>query len=277
METEHRAGNEPGSGEPATHGDTREHTDLIARLRAEIRARDDFVAIAAHELRNPMTSILGLVELLQSGARQDPESCSPKVRARLALLHEEVGGFIKRATVLLDTTRIISGMLQLKPEWVDLSAIVESAVQRHGTRAVKMGSSINADVEGGLHGCWDALAIEQIMDNLLSNAVKYGGPSEISVELADLGSAARFTVRDRGRGMTPAELDRIFSRFEQAVARRDSSGFGIGLWLVRGLVDAMRGSIDVRSEPGNGTSFEIILPKDVGSINRNSDEQPSTS
>ncbi|HJP99396.1 MAG TPA: HAMP domain-containing sensor histidine kinase [Rhodanobacteraceae bacterium] len=250
---------------------------MIARLKAEIRARDDFVAIAAHELRNPMTSILGLVELLESSARRDPESCSPKVRDRLALLHGEITGFIKRATLLLDTTRIISGMLQLKPEWIDLSAIIESAIQRHEIRAVKMGSSINADVERGLHGYWDALAIEQIMDNLLSNAVKYGGPSEISVKLADLGNAARFTIKDHGRGMTPAELDRIFSRFEQAVARRDSYGFGIGLWLVRGLIDAMRGSIDVRSEPGNGTSFEIVLPKDAGPTNRNPNEQPSAS
>lgn len=268
LETERRTGDQPSGGEAATAATVQELVELIAQLRAEIRARDDFVAIAAHELRNPMTSILGLVELLESSTRQDPESCSPKVRDRLALLHGEVSGFIKRATLLLDTTRIISGMLQLKPEWIDLSASVESAIQRHETHAARMGSSISADVERGLHGYWDALAIEQIMDNLLSNAVKYGGPSEISVKLDDLGNAARFTVKDRGRGMAPADLDRIFSRFEQAVARRDSSGFGIGLWLVRGLIDAMRGSIDVRSEPGNGTSFEIVLPKDAGLHNQ---------
>ena len=106
----------------------------------------------------------------------------------------------------------------------------------------------------------DELAVEQIADNLLSNAVKYGAGEPIEVSLVCDGAEARLTVRDHGIGISEQDQARIFDAFERAVSRREEGGFGIGLWVVRHLVDAMHGEIPVTSGPAEGSTFTVILP-----------------
>jgi two-component system, OmpR family, sensor kinase len=102
--------------------------------------------------------------------------------------------------------------------------------------------------------------VEQIADNLLSNAVKYGAGEPIEVSLVGDSSKARLTVRDYGIGISEQDQARIFGAFERAVSRREEGGFGIGLWVVRHLVDAMHGEIQVTSRPAEGSTFTVILP-----------------
>jgi arsenical-resistance protein len=115
-------------------------------------------------------------------------------------------------------------------------------------------------IEDNVSGLLDELAVEQIADNLLSNAVKYGAGEPIEVSLFRNGTAARLTVRDHGIGISEEDQTRIFGPFERAVTRREHGGFGIGLWVVRQLVDAMRGEVHVASRPAQGSTFAVTLP-----------------
>ena len=110
-------------------------------------------------------------------------------------------------------------------------------------------------------GRWDAGRLHQILDNLLSNAVKYGRNKPIEVIVSALADKARLEVRDQGIGVAAEDQARIFERFERAASDRHFAGFGLGLWIVRRIVEAMGGRISVTSEPGVGSVFQVDLPR----------------
>ncbi len=234
---------------------------LISELREAIRARDDFIAVASHELRNPMTPILTQVELLRAKARR--EGAPPAMEVGLGRLAVAIRRFVRRATTLLDVSRINAGRLRLSPAPLDLAAAVREVTMDHEAAALHAGSRLDLRLpEEGLTGTWDALAIEQIVENLIGNAVRYGCGRPIEVALAAEGEGAvALTVRDEGTGIAEADLPRLFGRFEQAVQRREQGGFGIGLWLTHQLVHAMGGTISVTSRVGDGSTFAVRLPR----------------
>jgi two-component system, OmpR family, sensor kinase len=233
---------------------------LIEELREAVRARDEFVAIAAHELRNPMTPILMQVGGLLAAAR-DPRRCRPELLApRLEILELAVREFVRRSTALLDVSRIAAGNVRIEPAEVDLTGVVRGVVDRAKGAARMARSPIETDLQEGVVGAWDRLALEQVAENLLSNAIKFGAGKPVGVALAADGRTARLAVRDRGIGISEADRARIFGRFERAVARREHGGFGIGLWLANQLVLAMGGAIAVEGAPGEGTALTVTLP-----------------
>ncbi len=246
--------------------DDAEKDRLIAELREAVRARDEFVAIAAHELRNPMTPILMQVSGLAAAAR-DPGRCNAAVMGpRLEVLELAVREFVRRSTVLLDVSRIATGNVRIEAAEVDLAEVVREVVNRASVAARMARSPVETDLQDGVVGIWDRLALEQVAENLLSNAIKFGAGKPVSVTLgADIGTA-RLTVRDRGIGISEGDRARIFARFERAVTQREHGGFGIGLWLANQLVTAMGGAISVESTPGEGTVFTVTLP--LGSVQR---------
>lgn len=233
----------------------------IVELKEAIRARDEFISVAAHELRNPMTPILGQVELLLLTARQFDGKLPPQITTGLESLQRLIETYIDRATVLLDVNRIASGMLHLRSVTLDFSDIVTRVVERYQRQAARMECDLTTAIEPGVVGPGDPLAVEQIVGNLVSNAVKYGAGGPILVALADLRECIQLVVQDHGPGIATADQERIFARFERVVAARDHGGFGIGLWIVRQLVEVMGGKITVDSTPGRGSSFTIVLPK----------------
>jgi len=237
-----------------------QHTRLVAELTQAVHARDAFIAIAAHELRNPMTPMLGYVEHILSVGRRPESQCPAAIIVALERLANQIAEYVKRATTLLDISRITAGKLRAELSVVDLSATMRQAVQRHRAGAERSGCRLEPSIEGEVSGLLDALAVEQIADNLLSNAVKYGAGEPIEVSLACDGTTARLTVRDHGIGISEEDQARIFGVFERAVTRREEGGFGIGLWVVRNLVDAMHGEIHVTSCPAEGSAFTVTLP-----------------
>jgi two-component system, OmpR family, sensor kinase len=249
---------ENGSG----HGTAYQNADarLVAELRQAVRARDEFIAIAAHELRNPMTPILGYAEHLLSLGRRPESECPEAIIVGLERLAELIAEYIKRATTLLDVSRVTAGKLHVELSLVDLSATMRQAVARHRAGAERCGCRLQSSIEDEVSGLLDQLAIEQIADNLLSNAAKYGAGEPIEVSLARRGGQALVTVRDRGIGISEEDQARIFDAFERAVTRREQGGFGIGLWVVRQLVDTMHGEIQVTSRPAEGSTFTVTLP-----------------
>jgi two-component system OmpR family sensor kinase len=234
---------------------------LIEELREAVRARDEFVAIAAHELRNPMTPILMQVGGLLAAAR-DPRRCRPELLApRLEALELAVREFVRRSTTLLDASRIAAGNVRIEAAEVDLTGVVRGVVDRVGVAARMARSPLQADLQEGVMGTWDRLALEQVTENLLSNALKFGAGKPVGVALTSDGRTARLAIRDRGIGISEADRARIFGRFERAVTRREHGGFGIGLWLANQLVTAMGGTIAVEGAPGEGTTFTVTLPQ----------------
>lgn len=233
----------------------------IAELTEAIRARDEFISIAAHELRNPMQPILGQVERLQILARRSKTPLPPPIVASIEFLHEAVEVFIRRATALLDVNRIVSGALNPQPIAIDISDLVTRLARRHAPEAAKLECRFTVAVEPGLAAYADPLAVGQILDNLVSNAMKYGAGAPIELGLEDHGDKVALIVRDHGPGIPPADRDRIFARFERVVATSHHGGFGIGLWVVGQLVAAMHGSITVDSTLGRGSTFTVTLPK----------------
>jgi len=110
-------------------------------------------------------------------------------------------------------------------------------------------------------GAWDRLRIEQVVSNLLENALKFGDGKPVDVVLRDRGDSASIVVRDRGIGIAVADQERVFERFERAVSERHYSGIGLGLWICRRIVEAHGGTISVASGPGEGATFEVVLPR----------------
>jgi len=232
----------------------------ISDLTAAVAARDAFISIAAHELRNPMTPIRGQVELLRARVRQG-RSAPEQIEAGLERIEWLIDQYMRRATTLLDVSRITAGKLRLIPEPIRLAPLLANLVAGVAPLATRTGSAVHLSIPADLTGHWDRLAMEQIVDNLLSNAIKYGGGRAIDLTAETAGNAAVITVRDGGSGISEADRGRIFERFERAVGSGDhAGGFGMGLWIVRQLSEAMGGSVSVQSPEGGGTLFAVTLP-----------------
>jgi two-component system OmpR family sensor kinase len=232
-----------------------------AELIEAVAARDIFIAVAAHELRNPMTPIVGQIDLLLA-ALQAGRYSSAQVEHRVRRIRRAMDHFIKRAGTLLDVSRITSGRLRLALAPCDLSDLVRETVETFAETARYSGCSIGIEVPESLPGAWDRLALEQILDNLISNAIKYAPSGPVTVSVEDLGSLIRLRVRDHGPGISAGDRARIFERFERAVgASERRSGFGVGLWVVGQLVSAMEGTIMVDDAQGGGSVFSVIVPR----------------
>jgi two-component system OmpR family sensor kinase len=164
------------------------------------------------------------------------------------------------ATRLLDVSRIEAGNLRLEPTATDLSSLVRSIAQKHEVLASRHGSSLQLEVEGGIAGLLDAIAVEQVIDNLLSNALKFGVGKPVTVRLRSDGRAAQLEVQDCGVGMPADQQERVFGCFEQILTERRGGGFGVGLWVANRLVGAMGGRITISSCIGEGSTFAVALP-----------------
>jgi signal transduction histidine kinase len=257
------------SGDPHSHCRLQ---DNEARLRARIaeleqalQARDEFLSIAAHELRNPMHSLLLQVSAAVQVARQ--QAAAPLVR-RLERVQQIVDRYVKRASLLLDVGRMNATRTLPQLESVDFAEVVREIVQSYAPEAAFNRSPMHVKVPPTLCGRWDRLALEQIVSNLISNAIKFGAGAAIDVTLAMEGQespSVRFEVHDRGIGIADVDQQRIFGRFERLSSQPGHpAGAGVGLWLVRGLVEAHGGSITVHSASGQGATFSVLLPLGAG-------------
>jgi signal transduction histidine kinase len=232
----------------------------VAELGEAVAARDTFIAVAAHELRNPMTPIIGQIELLLSAVRGG--RCSlQQVEQRLERIQHAMDHYLKRAATLLDVSRITTGKFRLELAAFDLTMLLREVVDGFGDTARHLSVPIIISAPDSLPVTLDRLAVEQILDNLVSNALKYGARKPIEITAEITGEQVRVQVRDHGAGISEQDRGRIFQRFERAVGQGEQrSGFGVGLWVVGQFVEAMNGQIMVDPAPGGGSRFTVILP-----------------
>jgi signal transduction histidine kinase len=250
-----------GSGEVVrligAMADISEQRRLLDELRAAVLVRDDFLSSAGHELRTPLAALsaqlLGLKQLpLDDGRRANKLAAAERQVARLSTLVDE----------LLDVSRIVHGKLRLERERVDLVAIVGEAAARLGEDFARAETTLTIDAPAPVVGRWDRLRIDLVITNLLTNALRYGERRPVRVSIAETDANALVTVEDRGLGIRPEDLERIFDRFVRAVPSRQFGGLGVGLWLSRQIAEAHGGRLVVTSETGVGSRFTVELPKD---------------
>jgi PAS domain S-box-containing protein len=235
-----------------------ERERLYKEAQEAARAREEFLSVAGHEMRTPLTSLQFQLHLVQKRLEsgQPEKAVEGLVRAsaqlqRLSRLTEE----------LLDVTRITAGRLTLELEEVDLGELVAEIAERLGESVARTGSELRIVAPSGVTGLWDRSRLEQVATNLLSNAVKFGGGKPITVGVESDAGGARLTVRDEGIGISSADQTRIFERFERAVSKQSYGGLGLGLWISQQIVAAHGGRIHVESEPGEGSTFRVDLPR----------------
>ena len=243
--------------------DITERRKLEAELRAAVDARDDFLSVASHELGTPLTALRLHVEKLQRMLRRG-EAPPPDARlldARVVFIEEQVERLAQLVETLLDTTRLTSGEWSLSLERVDLGELVDRVVQRLTPMAEQARSPVTLRTQTALLGSWDPCRLEQAVTNLLSNAFKYGAGKPVDVIVDAEGSIAKLRVRDRGIGLAAEQKALIFERFGRAAPSRNYGGLGLGLWIARKAIQAMGGTIDVHSVPGEGSTFEVALPR----------------
>ena len=243
-------------------------TRELRELREALRARDEFLAVAAHELRNPLTPITMQVAMLLRAARMADPPLPDSIVVGLERLEIATRRFLKRATVLLDISRLAAGHA-FRPDVspFDLSALILELLADQAPVAERVRSQLDVSaVERGIDGAWDRVGVELIHDNLVSNALKYGAGAPVKVGLTRTGDGrVHLWVRDHGPGIAPEDQERIFGRFQQALGRRaETGGFGVGLWVAREVARAMGGDIEVESRLGAGATFSLVLPLDVG-------------
>jgi PAS domain S-box-containing protein len=236
-----------------------------ARENAEraIRVRDEFLAIASHELKTPLTPLKLELQLLRRMMRQrfaDPGEKESALFRALDLGEEELGRLNKLISDLLDVTRISSGRLELKREPCDLAEILKRVVERFSAQAVRDSIELTLETPAAVWGIWDRTRMDQVATNLVSNAMKYGQGTPVRVRLWEDPGRARFSVRDGGIGIDPADQARLFERFVRVAPLENYSGMGLGLFIVRQIVTGHGGEISVESTPGMGACFTVTLP-----------------
>lgn len=229
-----------------------ENARLYRTAKEAVRSREEFLAVAAHEIRGPVCALRLAVQALRRG-QGDPEEL-------LDTIEREERRLTRLVEQLVDLGRVQAGSLELVVEEVDLAEVVRTVSTRLAPELARSGSTLSTEVEGRAVGHWDRARLEQVAANLLSNAIKFGlgKPIEIGVRARD--DRVFLTVRDHGIGIDEQAQEEIFEPFERAVPSRRYGGLGLGLYIVRTIVQALGGSIRVDSAPGEGAMFTVELP-----------------
>lgn len=225
--------------------------------REELENMADLLALVAHELRNPLHAMA----LQMSVARHTAEGHGQAdTSARLAKAQKTLERYTDRVTVLLDLVTRQSRAYPVNLQSLDLSAVLSGVVESLLAEAAYFGVELRHKNEGPCPALTDALLIEQIVENLVLNAFKHASCKVVTVSLRSADGWADLAVADNGRGIAKEDQDRIFHKFGVSRASGRGSGSGLGLWIVRRLVQVLGGTVSLVSAPGQGCTFTVRFP-----------------
>jgi signal transduction histidine kinase len=233
---------------------------LIAQLQEDLRERDDLLAMAAHELRNPLHGLalqLRLVRIAAEDGRDHADTLTRLAKAELMLSR-----YADRLTLLLDLTRLNAQTLPVNPREVDLSAWLAALVDNLAPDAQFRNVAVRLLAPPTLLMRTDPALLEQVVANLMLNAFKHAACTQVTLTLRGDADTVEIGVDDNGRGIAPADQQRIFGKFSVGQATEPGTGTGLGLWIVRKLLDALGGTITLTSRPQAGSVFTLRLPTD---------------
>lgn len=235
----------------------RDLNEANLKLREALGLRDEFLSVAAHELRTPITALnLQLQYLAKSvdasnsgGKHLTQIESSLRQSKRLAALVDD----------LLEVSRMKGGLLRYEFADMDLSALAAEVVARLSPEAALKGSALALHADRPVHGQWDRARLDQALTNLITNAIRYGEGKPIDVFVSCESGLGIVAVQDHGIGISEEDRVRIFDKFERLDSKKSREGLGLGLYIVKQIVDAHGATIDVESRPAEGSKFTIKL------------------
>ncbi len=232
--------------------------ERTAELEKANAVKDEFLGMVSHDLRTPLNSILGWVELAERGGVADePTAKALSVIKRNAIMQSEL------INNLLDVTAMADGRLKLDLQAVDLTSLIESGSQRFYPSIAEKRIELEREIKTDIPAVYaDQDRLVQVIDNLLANAIKYTPPrGHIRIGLEKSGSHVRLIVADTGTGIDAELLPHVFNRFHQGRAPRDTHSIGLGLSIVKQVVEAHGGTVEASSDGwGKGSTFIVTLP-----------------
>jgi PAS domain S-box-containing protein len=234
----------------------------VQREQAEqaLQQRDEFLGVAAHELRTPITALRLRLQSLEQSLRRGTAGGKDEVAEKISRSMRNTTRLAVLVERLLDVSRIVGGRLTLNLEPVDLVEAAADVLEDVKEQAAIAGSDLKLEARAHPRAEVDLLRIEQVLTNLVGNAIKYGAGQPVEVVVDQQGEQAVITVHDYGIGIAPQDLERIFNRFERVAPSNRYAGLGLGLYISRRVVDAHGGTISATGAEGKGATFEVRLP-----------------
>lgn len=231
-------------------------------LQKEIRSRDEFLSIASHELKTPLTSMLLQTQTALHNIRN--VSVARFSFESLLKMLESVENQTKRLSKMINDLLAVSvitvGNLQLEYEEIDLNELIKGVLTDFAARIEKENYTVSFEPKEKIVGSWDKIRIEQAVSNFISNALKYGNHKPIEIKTSKGKNTAELSIKDNGIGISKQQQKIIFELFQRAVTPEQYKGLGVGLYITQKIISAHGGSVEVNSNPNKGSEFTMKLP-----------------
>jgi signal transduction histidine kinase len=240
-----------------------ENSTLFAEAQQAIRTREEFMMIASHELKTPLTPLRMQLQMISHLIQKGALEGTPKSQTLIKLVHssdQNITRLVRLIEEMMDVSQVSTRRLRLVTGEVDLVALVYEVVDRYSSDLDATKSPIEITADPHVFGKWDPFRIEQIVVNLLTNALKYGAGKPIHISILKFPEKVRLSVQDFGIGISSEDQKRIFERFERAVSIQKFEGLGLGLYITQQIVEAHGGKIRLESTLGKGSTFIVELP-----------------
>jgi signal transduction histidine kinase len=229
-------------------------------LENALRSRDEFLSIASHELKTPLTSLKLQLQIAQRRIGKDETPIFGEIGKSLTVGIRQVDSLNKLVEDLLNVSRIQMGGLTIDPTRFDLSEFAQEISSRFTEQLKQAGSTLQLKMDPAIVGNWDRYRLEQVLVNLIFNALKYAPGSPITVSTRRDRTHAYLEVCDEGPGISADHVESIFNRFERGNTPQNVGGLGLGLFISKRIVELHHGTIHVESAPGKGARFIVELP-----------------
>jgi PAS domain S-box-containing protein len=237
----------------------REQISALAMAEA-VRIRDEFISIASHELKTPLSSLKLQAQMLERQMDKSGGVAPGDLAEVIGLFNRQTNRLTLLVETMLDVSQISTGRLTLARKSADLASIAEEVAGQLKVQNTQLEKMLSVKAHPGLKVLVDRGRVEQILENLLSNAIKYGGGKPLTLEVVESDGHALVHVCDQGPGISAQFTQRIFDRFERGMSPRNVAGLGLGLYIARQFAEAHGGTLTVESEEGKGSRFTLRLP-----------------
>lgn len=235
---------------------------LYQAAQKAVKARDEFLSIASHELKTPLTTLKLQAQIRKREVdKGEYRRFKPEMLPKLLTDDEkQINRLARLIDDMLDVSRVQSGKLSLSAEEFNLGKMIGDTLLRFHDQIEASGSALSLQVEGEVLSYGDYFRIEQVFINLLTNAIKYGPGKTIAIQVWTENDHAAFSVKDQGMGIAKEDQERVFGQFERAVTSNSVSGLGLGLYISKQIIEAHSGQITLDSKLGLGSTFTVKIP-----------------